>query len=331
LYDVNFIKPVTSATNNCISYYYQKHNNLSNVNCLIPISKHYEKNENTFSAILPTIADYRANNAVYAFNNGPLTRVFHEIESQGIKVDKQCFVDCYGTDLKHPEFNLSKGKIYSQYNLYTTTGRPSNTYNSINFAALNKTSGERLCYKSANDTFIEFDVQGYHPRLVGELIKFKFTDKNTYETLGELLDVSTQEAKELTFKQLYGGIWKEYLNKPFFKDVNTFMDGMWDTYQYGGTYATKNRIFISDAEMTQPKLLNYIIQSMETSTNVDMLVNILDYLKDKKTKLVLYVYDSILLDYSKSDGDQILLDIKNLIHYPINIKMGKNYHSLEKI
>lgn len=331
LYDVNFIKPVTPATNNCISYYYKKHNNLSNVNCLIPISKHYEKNENTFSAILPAIADYRANNAVYAFNNGPLTRVFHEIESQGIKVDKQCFIDCYGADLKYPEFNLSKGKIYSQYNLYTTTGRPSNTYNSINFAALNKTSGERLCYKSANDTFIEFDVQGYHPRLVGELIKFKFTYKNTYETLGELLNVSTQEAKELTFKQLYGGIWNEYLNKPFFKDVNTFMDGMWDTYQYGGTYTTKNRIFISDADMTQPKLLNYIIQSMETSTNVDMLVNILDYLKDKKTKLVLYTYDAFLFDYSNEDGKEILLTIKDMIKYPINIKQGKTYQGLNKI
>ena len=83
--------------------------------------------------------------------------------------------------------------------------------------------------------------------------------------------------------------------------------------------------------MTQSKLLNYIIQSKETTTNVKMLVNILDYLKDKQTKLVLYVYDSILLDYSKSDGNQTLIDIKNMIKYPVNIKTGKNYHALEKI
>jgi hypothetical protein len=334
LFDIEFLKlPDLTASHRvpAIAYYYQHHTNLPNVNCLIPISKHYEENENIFSVILPIIRSYRANNAVYAFNNGPLTRVFHEIESQGIQVDKQCFVDCYGEELKYPQFNLSKSKIYSQYNLQTLTGRPSNTYNSINFAALNKTSGERLCYKPANDTFVEFDMQGYHPRLIAELIGFEFNDKNTYETLGELLGVSTQEAKELTFKQLYGGVWDEYRNKPFFKDIVALTDGIWEEYQYGGRYSTENRIFISDREMTQSKLLNYIVQSMETSTNVKMLIDILDYLKDKQTKIVLYTYDAFLFDYAESDGKQTLIDIKQLIKYPVNIKMGKSYHELNKI
>jgi len=334
LFDIEFLKlPDLTASHRvlAITYYYKNHTNLPNVNCLIPISKHYEENENVFSVILPIIRSYRANNAVYAFNNGPLTRVFHEIESQGIQVGKKCFVDCYGEELKYPQFNLSKSKIYSQYNLQTLTGRPSNTYNSINFAALNKTSGERLCYKPANDTFIEFDMQGYHPRLIAELIGFEFNDKNTYETLGELLGVSTQEAKELTFKQLYGGVWDEYRNKPFFKDIVALTDGIWEEYQYGGRYSTENRIFISDREMTQSKLLNYIVQSMETSTNVKMLIDILDYLKDKQTKIVLYTYDAFLFDYAESDGKQTLIDIKQLIKYPVNIKMGKSYHELNKI
>jgi hypothetical protein len=152
-----------------------------------------------------------------------------------------------------------------------------------------------------------------------------------YETLATVLGESPQEAKELTFKQLYGGVWKEYRNQPFFKDIVTLTEGIWDEYQYSGAYSTRNRIFIRDADMTQSKLLNYIIQSHETSNNVAMLDNILNYLSDKKTKLVLYVYDSILLDYASSDGDQVLLDIKSMIHYPVNIKMGKNYHALEKI
>ena len=143
------------------------------------------------------------------------------------------------------------------------------------------------------------------------MIKFEFNNKNTYETLGELLGVSVQEAKELTFKQLYGGVWGEYQNKPFFKNIVALTDDIWETYQYGKYYETENRTFYLDTEMTQSKLLNYIIQSKETTTNVKMLVNILDYLKDKQTKLVLYVYDSILLDYSKSDGNQTLIDIKN--------------------
>ena len=333
LYDINFIEhpDLTGIFTTCHTFYYRQHTASPITNKLIPISKHYEECENIFDIVLPIIQQYRANNVVYAFNNGPLTRVFHAIESNGIKVDKQCFIDAYGNNLQYPQFNLSKGKIYSQYNLYTLTGRPSNTYNSINFAALDKNNGERACYRPTNDKFIEFDIQGYHPRILGDMIGFNFGDKNTYELLGELLGVSAQEAKELTFKQLYGGVWGEYRDQPFFRDIVTLTDGIWDEYQYNGTYPTRNRIFIRDDNMTQSKLLNYIIQSHETSNNVVMLDNILNYLRDKKTKLVLYVYDSILIDYASSDGDQVLLDIKNMIHYPVNIKTGKNYHALEKI
>jgi len=333
LYDINFIEhpDLTGIFTPCHTFYYRLHTASPITNKLIPISKHYEECENAFDVVLPIIQQYRSDNAVYAFNNGPLTRVFHAIESNGIKVDKQCFIDAYGKDLLYPQLNLSKGRIYSQYNLYTLTGRPSNTYNSINFAALDKNNGERLCYRPTNDKFVEFDIQGYHPRILGDMIDFNFGDKNTYETLSELLGVTTQEAKELTFKQLYGGVWKDYRNQPFFKDIVTLTDGIWDEYQYGKQYATRNRVFTLDKEMTQSKLLNYIIQSHETSNNVAMLDNILNYLKDKKTKLVLYTYDAFLFDYSKEDGTQLLTDIKELIHYPINVKQGKSYHGLEKI
>ena len=334
LYDLEFIEhPNLNEALNipAITYYYSKYANLPIVNKLIPISKHYEESENTFDVVLSIIQKLRADNAVFAFNNDTLTRVFHEIESQGIKVDKQCYIDCYGDDLKYPEFNLSKGKIYSQYNLYTTTGRPSNTYNSINFAALDKNNGERACYRPQNDKFVEFDIQGYHPRILGEMIGFEFGDKNTYETLSESLAVTTQEAKELTFKQLYGGVWKEYRDQPFFRDIVTLTDGIWDEYQYSGQYATRNRVFTVDKEMTQSKLLNYIIQSYETSNNVAMLDNILYYLKDKQTKLVLYTYDAFLFDYAKEDGKQLLIDIRNMISYPVSIKQGNTYHGLTKI
>ena len=333
LFDINFIKQpdLTEALSTpATTFYYSKHINYPHTNRLIPISKHYEENERVFDVVLPIIQDYRASNVAYAFNNGPLTRVFHEIESQGIKVDKQCFIDCYGNDLRYPEFNLAKGKIYSQYNLYTTTGRPSNTYNSINFAALNKNNGERMCYRPTNDKFIEFDIQGYHPRLIGDMIDFNFGDKNTYEMLGESLGVTQQEAKELTFKQLYGGVWAEYKDQPFFKDIVTLTDSIWDEYQYGGQYATQNRVFVRDEEMTPSKLLNYVIQSAETSTNVMLLDGILRLLRGRKTKLVLYTYDAFLFDFANEDKE-LLTEIKDIIHYPINIKQGNTYHGLTKI
>jgi hypothetical protein len=330
LFDVNFIQHTHKIPTNCSEFYYTKHYYLPNVNCLIPISKHYEEWENTFNIVAPLIASFKPNDQ-FTFNNERATNVFYQLESNGIKLNKNCFIDYYQGKLPHPEFNLSRGKIYTHYNLYTTTSRPSNTFNSVNFAALNKDDGERMCYMPENDMFIEMDFQGYHPRLIGEMVDWHFpNDKNTYELLGQLLNVSQQDAKELTFKQLYGGVWSEYQNKPFFKDVNMFIDDMWDTYQYGKYYETENRIFIPDADMTQAKLFNYIVQSKETSTNVELLEKVLDYLKDKKTKIVLYTYDAFLFDYSKEDGD-ILQDIVNMLEYPVTIKQGNTYHGLTKI
>jgi hypothetical protein len=218
--------------------------------------------------------------------------------------------------------------------LYTTTGRPSNTYNSINFAALNKNNGERMCYRPQNTKFVEFDIQGYHPRLIGELIDFHFpVDRNTYDYLGELLGVSQQEAKELTFKQLYGGVWSEYMYKPFFKDVAAYTDKLWDEFQFNGCVKTENKTFKRSElpDMTPAKLLNYVVQSAETATNTILLDGILRELRDKKTKLVLYTYDAFLFDYAKEDGTQLLTEIQNIIHYPVNIKQGNTYHGLNKI
>jgi len=334
LFDVNFLEPVDikSLDNACISYYYSKHNTLSNVNCLIPISKHYEMCETIFDMSLPIIKQYTLSNVTFQFNNFRTANIFYNIETNGIKVDKNCFIEHYQGKLTNPQFNLSRSKIYTQYNLYTTTSRPSNTFNSINFAALNKDDGERACFKPENDKFIELDFQGYHPRLIGEMIGFDFPkDKNTYDVLGELLGVSRQEAKELTFKQLYGGVWSEYQNKPFFKDVIKYTDDMWDTYQYGRSIKCDNKIFIRDDEnITRTKLFNYIVQSKETSTNVDLLKLVFDKLKDKKTKLVLYTYDAFLFDYSNEDK-RLIQEIVNILDYPVNIKQGKTYHGLEKL
>jgi hypothetical protein len=325
LYDINFIEhpDLTDTFTQCNTFYYIRHTANPITNKLIPISKHYEECENMFDVVLPIIQQYRADNAVYAFNNGPLTRVFHAIESNGIKVDKQCFINAYGNNLQYPQFNLNKGKIYSQYNLYTLTGRPSNTYNSINFAALNKNDGERLCYIPENDMFVEFDFNSYHPRLIGELIGHPLNISNIYEYL--------QIDKPTMFKNLYGGIYDDNLKHPYFKKIQEFTDKIWDYYIKNGNYETLLRKYSEGFIESKLKLFNYIIQSLETHTNVNIILNILDYLKDKQTKIILYTYDSILLDFSRKDGDETIKQIKQLMKYPVKIKSGSNLHNLIEI
>ena len=80
--------------------------------------------------------------------------------------------------------------------------------------------------------------------------------------------------------------------------------------------------------MKPQKLLNYLLQNLETSMNVHILWEIIRLLRNKKTKIVLYTYDSFLFDLSKEE-EGILRDIEKLFNkYKLQIKIcyGNNYN-----
>ena len=329
LYDINFIEYINIndniIVNKCTEFYYRHHYNNPIVNSLIPISKHYEEQESIFDMVLPVIKKYNENDEIYKFNNEQSPVVFYDIEKNGLKLNKQNFITHYTESLNYPEFNISQGKIFTQYNLYTTTSRPSNRYNGINFAALNKTDNERICYEPSNDIFVEMDFSGYHPRLIGELINYPLTADNIYESLNV--------GKEEMFQNLYGGIRKEYRDKPFFKEAASYIDNVWKLINEDGKIHTVNKTFrLEDIENPNPtKLFNYIIQSYETSTNVQILMDINKLLKHRETKLVLYTYDALLFDFSKSDGPEILKLIEKIMRYPVKTKYGSNYKDIKAL
>ena len=74
--------------------------------------------------------------------------------------------------------------------------------------------------------------------------------------------------------------------------------------------------------------MNYVMQSLETSRNIIILKEVLRYLKEKKTKVVLYTYDALLFDFSKEDGKDTLKDIKKILEsdgkYPVKFKYSNN-------
>jgi len=299
LFDISFIENSNLSNINiqCINYFYNKFINYERVNYLIPISKHYEKQEQIFNIVLPIIKKYDENNEIYKFQNTILTDSFFNIENKGIKLDKEQFIKYYNK-IKYPEFNINYGKIFTHYNLYTLTGRPSNSYNEINFSSLNKENGERKCFIPENDEFIEFDINGYHPRIIAEWVNYELPKEKLYETLGI--------AKEEMFQNIYGGIRK---NHPFLLKVKEYIEKNW-----GKGHEAQ-------------KLFNYKVQNTETNKNAIIIQSINNYLKKKQSKLIHYVYDSFLIDYSKQDGN-IVNEIQQIIKYPTKIKIGKNYHAL---
>jgi hypothetical protein len=84
-------------------------------------------------------------------------------------------------------------------------------------------------------------------------------------------------------------------------------------------------------DMNPQKLLNYVLQNLETSQNVLMLWDIFKVLRGKNTKLVLYVYDSFLFDWDKNEPEVILkiLGVFNKHQLRVKTKKGTNYHNIK--
>jgi hypothetical protein len=179
------------------------------------------------------------------------------------------------------------------------------------------------------------DISAYHPTLLAMLLNYTFDSSDIHGSFAKMYNVDYAKAKEITFKQIYGGVWKEYQNLEFFKRVIAYTDDLWDTFQYGGKIIcplSGHEFVRAELENMNPqKLLNYVLQNLETANNVNILYDIFKILRGKNTKLVLYVYDSFLFDYDKDEPDVMLkiLGIFNKYNLQVKTKDGKNYHEIK--
>ena len=316
-------------------HFYQKYGDLKNVNSLIPISKHYETQEKIYQKIVGFISLKRYN----SYYNHDYIRVFYDIEKQGIALDLAVFDMNFKP--KNAKFNIKDGIIYTQYNLYNFTSRPTNSFNSINFAALPKHGEARSAIVPQNDMLFEFDYEAYHPRILAKFIDYEFDKNSVHETLGKmyfktdtLTEEQYQQSKELTFKQLYGGVFQQYKDIPFFQKVAQYTDEIWEIYETKGRLELIGGRKLFDIENPTPqKLLNYKLQSGETFFNVRSIIKLQEYLATKKSSIILYTYDSVLIDYSREDGKETLIEIKSLLEstfgFKVKAKYGTNYNNLK--
>jgi len=316
---------------------YHKYSYLPFCNSLVPISKHYETEEEIFSEIREKLPI-----EVNEFYNDTFPKVFKLIEEQGLRIHTDYFNKYFKYNEK--EWFIHGETVHTKYNLYNLTTRPTNSFNGVNFAALNKNDGSRTAFIPKNDLFFEFDYDAYHVRILANLIRFPLDRKSVHNQLGkmyfnkeELTDEEYAKSKELTFKQLYGGVFKEYREIPFFKAMNEYVEKLWELFNateelelVGGKILKKEQI----QNPTPNKILNYIIQSAETYNNVISVKKVIEYLENKQSKVILYTYDSFLIDYSSADGKEVLKEIKKLLEndkYVVKVAYGNNYNSLKEI
>ena len=306
----DFDKHLTNAHHHNYRLHYEK----ENINDIIPLVKHAEY----FSKVSVDLLNYLEDHEYY---DQEILEVLSKVENNGIQT----------TD----------GLVYSEYNPYTSTGRPSNRFGGLNFAALNKKDGSRKQFISRfeNGVLVEFDYDAYHPRLIGDKIKYKFPNGSVHQHLADTYGLSYDDGKSLTFKYLYGGITHEIKDNPFFSKVDKYVQQLWNTWK--GNKIIKSDIYNREisrknlSDMNPNKLFNYMIQLMETEHNMAVLEQLLPTIENNRSKLVLYNYDAFLFDFDISEGLDYLNNVKTILEqdgkYPTRVSMGSNYHEMKDI
>jgi hypothetical protein len=319
--DTNSSIIMDSVTTNAHDYFNRVYWGRPNLNCIIPIMKHLE--------MCRMIVDEMKRNVfgeVYDFYktyNEDVLENLQKIESNGLQT----------TD----------GMVYSEYNPYTATGRPSNRFGGTNFAALNKTDGSRKKFVSRygkDGMLVEMDYDAYHLRLIGNVVEYEFPKGSVHRHMSKLYQVSYDEAKLLSFQYLYGHIPDEVIkNNSFFEKVQVYIDMIWDKYKsnlFIESYIYNKRIYKRNlVDMNKNKLFNYLIQLMETENNMSILTKLLPKINGYKSKIILYSYDSFLFDVHKTDGMEFVRMVKAVVEnkgrYPVRVSKGLNYHEMEDI
>ena len=315
------------------AWYYRKFPH-TKVNKMIPIGKHYERCQERKRAVMPWFSIEEETH----FEDKILTNL-HLLEKNSLEINDKFDKHLKPKVKKH---SIKINDIYGWYNPYTTTGRPVNNFNGINFVGLKHDTGERDCFVPKNDYFIEMDYDSFHPYLIANMVGYKFKDYPYHELAKVYFETDNptpnqyKESKILTFKQIYGGVHKKYLQHPFFKGIQNYTDKQWDVFQKEGYVINSGGRKIkkkNHKEMTKAKLFNYLIQAKETSENMDTLGAIHKVLENCKTKVVLYNYDAFVFDVCDAEYDDISNTLNYVVSgkYPISIKKGNHYGALCKI
>lgn len=312
--------------------------NETNTNDWLPITRHLERCRAMREAFMevyrlyPRVADEFREYERYMLDN------CNAIECNGLRVDDVIVK-------QHFNQTSTNGFLYTEYNPYTSTGRPSNKFGGINFAALNKEDGSRsmLISRFNRGMLLEFDFDAFHVRLIAELIGYTLPDESVHTYFGrqyfgktDLTDEEYEQSKQMTFHLLYGGIDAEFEKIPFFGKTKRYISDLWRQFRKNGFINTpifKRPItWGTIAEPNAGKLFNYLLQAFETEHNMHVINEINTLLTGHNSKLVLYTYDSFLIDFDLTDGKDLIKEIKDTIsegNYPVKIKAGVNYHQMQ--
>lgn len=253
--------------------------------------------------------------------------ILSEIEERGLRVVKEKFLDRWPTASK----NLHNDIVFTEYNPYTITSRPSNRHGGVNFSALNKKDGSRDSFIPRDGKlYLQFDYDAYHVRIIGKLIKYDLPKTSVHQWLADQYGMDYDESKGRTFRILYGGVTDEDRKIPFFDKVDGFIAKLQESSIQNGYIQTPKGRKIPLGWIEQPtaqKYFNYLLQATETEFNIEVLTQ----LKYHGLPLpILYVYDSFLFEFDETEIETIK-EVKSVLEsfgFPVHADWGTDYGKL---
>ncbi len=311
------------------SVYRGYRNDFKELNDCIPLMKWYE--------VLKEISTPSETKEWYRKYTSAI-QTLGRLEGAGVKVVEEKFIDSFAFN---PQYIKKGGIVYTQYNPYTITGRPSNRHLGVNWSALNKSDGTRsmIVSRHPKGTLLQFDFESYHIRLIGKMVGYEFPKGMTaHQHLAEMYGTDIETAKKITFTYLYGGLDDNARNIEFFQKVDEYIKGLYQRFVISGKLTTllyKREIPFQRIEgVTEQKVFNYLLQSLETEINYMKIGEVLEFLMGKMSKMVLYTYDAFLIDTHPVERDEIIKSVTDIMErggFPVKIEEGENYDDLNVI
>jgi hypothetical protein len=260
-----------------------------------------------------------------------IIRVLQMIEDNGLYVDREKLAARFDKKI----LRSFKGNfVYSEYNVFTTTGRPSNRFGGINFSALNKSDDTREMFISryTDGVLVQMDFEAYHLRLIANHLGISLPETSVHTELAKIYfntdnitDEMYDQSKKKTFNLLYGIVDNDYSIELFDK-IYEFRK----QFENSSLVTLPSGITVSVDDPNSSKLFNYYMQSLEIVKTIPKLEKVLSFLNNTDSKLVLYTYDSILLDMKTPNLD-IISGVKAILeegNFPVRTTHGKNYKNI---
>lgn len=257
------------------------------------------------------------------------------LDSNGVHIDKKKF-------LRKFELIEQAGVVYPDYTFFNLTGRPNGANGEVNFSALKKDKESRdwLISRHKKGLLVEVDFTSYHLYLIADIIGYRgFKNRNVYEYMSEQLyglktlsNASYNKIKRQVFQALYSDIELEVSALKFFQSLVAFKEELYEKHKnnrYILSYKETRKIKVDDPSPS--KVFNYYLQCYETDNSMQVLNKLNRLLNNKNSKVILYTYDSFLIDFDKSEGKDLLYQILECFNLPVKVTIGESYYKMKNV